>query len=145
MTKNGKKAVKLIQNSIVDWQSNWDELQMTPQDVYKVETMYPRPWFDDGDEALNELLSLVNKIENLGSKDLFDAKFKFVRFNMPELFLAEAEELRCWWLLQQPPFVIEIIKRYSDNAAILNRVFYKYGVVNPINSLETEYRSWLNK
>ena len=136
MTKNGKSALILIKSSFVNWHSNCENLQ-------KVTQLYPRPWFDDEEEAYSELKKIVNEtIVQVEEKFKFNARFKFIRFNIPILFLQEAPSYQLFWQLEQPNYVREIIKKYEDNAAMVNRIFYKYDANH--TPITIDYIEWLN-
>ena len=114
MTENGKKAMKIINDSFKSWSEHWDQMHTITKRI-------PKPWFDTEDEAYQELKRTIDTIEAVPANMQFDAKYKFVRFNMQSLFLTECDSYNLFWILEQPEFIRTIEQKYADYASIVNR------------------------
>lgn len=87
------EVTPLIRQFVSDIFYDYDEFKQTLSKI-------PRPYFESEEDAYNSLQELVQYIQK--SNDEFDCSIRFILFDIPELYLQEADSYRLFWELSKP-------------------------------------------
>lgn len=101
-------ATATIRSFIVNWAVSEEMIQ-------GVEGWMPRPWFDNEQHAYAELMQCIAYIDALPPVSKGDARYRFYKHNMAQLYLKECPSYELFWLMALPERVLEATSVINNN------------------------------